>query len=117
HTHTLRCTDRTELVFTHGFADIDELAAMLRKKTAEHILPRARETLREGRAIAFGPITLTSEGLTWRNTKVKWSEIGAVDVAEGSVRVARSGKRWLTEDVANVENVHVLLALAAERTS
>ncbi len=115
HRHALRCSDRSELVFTHGFEDIDGLSAKLRQKTAAHLLPRARETLRAGGAVSFGPITMTRDALAWRGATVLWRDLGVVEMAEGSVLATRAGKSWLNEDIANVDNAHVLIILARER--
>ena len=91
------------------------LAERLRAKIAEQLLPRVRESLRAGRSASFGPITMTREGLTWRNTTVAWKDIGMVDVDEGWVSAKRHGIRWLSVQAAEVENLHLLLVLARER--
>jgi len=99
--------------FTGNYDAIDELVALLRVKTAEVLLPRAREDREAGRTIEFGPLALEADALRVRETRLPLSKLDRVDLQAGVLKIYGKGKSepWAEQDAHQVSNLHVLLAL------
>lgn len=118
HDHRVRWTGG-ELRIDHSFGDVERLLSAIREATLERLVEDARDELAAGRSVRFGPWTLHPDALEVRGARLPRDLLGSVDLSAGVLRVRGKGhtESWAEQDVADVPNVHVLLAVLADRAT
>jgi hypothetical protein len=89
------------------------LAELVFRETIQRLAVCASAAILGGRAVEFGPITVTRDAIAARGRRVAWADVGDVVVAWGRFRVTRKGERLAALDVplAEVPNPRALWAL------
>jgi hypothetical protein len=116
HRCRLRLTDGTRVNLERPpLSDGEEFCAIVEARVAAARLPGVIGALTVGEAIPFGPITATRDGVAYRGTALGWDDIGGVRVRRLRVRfLRRDGKQAFRARVRDVDNLAVLLAVAAQ---
>lgn len=104
----------TRLVLDETVKNLKELRKLVEEHTLDHLMAAALEQLRDGEAVAFGPATVSREGILAAKALLAWSMYGHGVVERGQVTIydREHGKAFCKLNTAEVPNAHVLLALA-----
>lgn len=96
---------------------IDALMEAIRERTLEPIAERTREELEAGRTVSFGPVSLEREALVVRGTRLPLAALDRIELRSGVVYVyaKRRPDAWAEQDVSEILNAHVLIALLGSR--
>jgi hypothetical protein len=111
--YTITMTDGRKVKLTHLTTNMAALGPVIQTAVASAQVPKAIEVLRQGQIIYFGEIGLSMAGIVvGQKEPLPWGESG-VNVAQGYVRVFRSGKRMPVGSVAakKIPNLATFLAL------
>ncbi|WP_254614463.1 DUF6585 family protein [Myxococcus sp. CA056] len=104
------------------WSDSDELEAEVTDRVVAALLDKVRRQVASGHSVAFGPLTLSSEGLTHKRQLIRWDDIESIRFQDGhdqgvSTReliIAAHGRfRKIDED--KIVNAPVLLAYLTDR--
>jgi hypothetical protein len=88
----------------------------INSKTAAHFVPRYVKLIQEGTPVQFGPLTLSTNGITYGQTTVSWDRISGIDVADNEVWVGlvRQPQPWVRLGAQSIYNNHMLADIAAQ---
>jgi len=117
HIYTLTCKDGQQYQFDNTIKHVYELGESIQAQVAQRKLPGAIAALKRGETLAFGPFSITEEGITTTaRGSVAWNEIVEVEVFRGWVTVRRKTSRG-TRNFASIKlqkipNLGLFLALA-----
>jgi hypothetical protein len=102
-----------EVVLPESLEGVLTLVDLLYHETFQRLSVCASAVLLGGRAVEFGPVTLTRDEIAAGGRRVPWAKVSGVAVAWGRLRVLRKGERQpaLEVPLAEVRNLHALLAL------
>ena len=93
------------------YADVKELGDVLTQKTAEVLLPRSIQDLRQGTPVTFGKITVSRQGISQGKKVIPWNTIRKVDVQSGDLILSQDGKKKALFRIYGLPNAHVLVEL------
>ncbi len=118
---TLVSRDGQRLELTDQLSGVDEISARLERDHVLRLLPGCVSAVKEGRTVAFGPFTVSAEGLAHRDRRLAWKEVGGGGTAghllvvgdvRNGIRVLPKGiVAWAREPYDEIPNAAVLLAL------
>jgi hypothetical protein len=110
----LKLRDERQLLFDESLSRLKDLRALVEQHTRDFMLNALREALQVGAAVAFGPLTVSAEGIAHSAQTLPWTECTGVKVDGGSLIVSRTGAKRPFGKVSleEVPNPHVLTALA-----
>lgn len=94
-----------------GFA---ELGRHIQEETYRRLFPAQLAALRDGRTIAFGPITCDENGITCGKHTLAWKELGKITRAGDKLEIKRTGKKQKRFAICAfniVANPHVLMGV------
>lgn len=117
HRYTIRAADGLTVTLDDAIAAVPQLAARVAAETLRHMLPRMRTAIARGATVAFGPIALAREGISYDGRLLPWDQVGGIErdrYGEIVVRERNGGGRWARVAVSQVPNAHVLLPLVRE---
>ncbi len=99
----------SKLRLTSLLSDWEDLADTIKEHVYPELLPMYTEAFQHGRALVFGPIRVTSEGIQKGRRLLRWEKLGDVRILRGKLQLLpdeeTGGKRILvaTHVVPNVE--------------
>jgi hypothetical protein len=72
--------------------------------------------IRTGQTLTFAPFSMSQQGINNGHESLSWSQVQAVDVNQGYVRIKKTGmsKSWGTASVAKIPNFLVFIVIAQE---
>jgi hypothetical protein len=111
---TLTGPDGRSSKLTQFYDNIPHLAQALQQGVVEAQLGRALATVQAGYPVAFGPFTVTGQGLVCgQKSTVTWPLLDRITVSQGAVRVMVHGRRTalVAKPVAQIPNFGLFLAL------
>jgi hypothetical protein len=114
----LKLRDGQQLIFEESLSRLKDLRALVEQHTRDFMLNALREALQAGAAVAFGPLTVSAEGISHESQTLPWTECTGVKVDGGSLIVSRTDARrpFCKVRVEEVPNTHVLIALTDNQT-
>jgi hypothetical protein len=91
---------------------LEQLGRLLVGGVTRVQLPKAIERFNAGETVAFGPLAVSTFGISTGDESVPWSEIEGVQTLMGKVSVKKSGKwlAWKKADVGSIPNYFVFQA-------
>jgi hypothetical protein len=114
HVLTVECRDGRKMVFKSFLDNLRKLAAIITRETLPHLLPGPSATLEGGHSVQFGPLAINVDGITRKDgQRLPWSEVKAVTVKDGVLKVSTPGKwiSWFCGAQGQIPNLHVFMAL------
>ena len=113
---TLLRRDGVEAHFGPALSHYDELAEEVQKRTFAALWPALRDRFRDGDAVWFGELVVTSTGLRHTGKLLRWRELKELAIAQSKLSIKQTGKwlPWALVDLATVPNPHLLFALVEE---
>ncbi|NVJ23549.1 hypothetical protein HUW62_20190 [Myxococcus sp. AM011] len=104
------------------WSDSDELEVEVTDRVVDALLDKVRRQVAAGRSVDFGPLTLSSEGLTHKRQLIRWDDIESIRFQDGhdqgvSTRelVITVNGRFRKIDEEKIVNAPVLLAYLTDR--
>lgn len=109
-THSGAC-----LVYTDAIEGVVALSNLIQDGVVRDRLPPALGTLRAGRPVHFGPLSVTREGIECDRHFLRWDDVDSVDVTRDLVLIRKRHGRgaWAEVALAEVPNVRVFEKLVA----
>jgi hypothetical protein len=106
--------DGRTMEFDDSLPRLDNLSEIIHRETLPYLLPQAAEDFTSGRTIAFGKLRVDRAGLKHESISIPWGDVQEIRVDDSLVAVYKKGKwsRWCQVPIAEIPNLHVLLALA-----
>jgi hypothetical protein len=103
-----------KIVLDETLYNFNHLREMVEERTLDHLLASALEELREDVPVSFGPIVVSPQGINVKKHRLPWRHYGQGVAEKGEVAIydRDQGKAFCKVKMAEVPNVHVLLALA-----
>ena len=121
HIYTVGCTDGTKITIGNIYQskNIEQIGHMIEKETARYLFPAIWNSYQMGQPIVFGPLTVTSEGLSHQSHLLLWSEMKRIKIVCGTIEIKKHGKRfdWVSVKLVDVPNIEVFKRLVQHVTS
>jgi hypothetical protein len=101
------------LRFDDYLPDLKRLGEMIEQRTLPYLLPLAQAALDAGETVAFGSVRVNQEGITHKKQTLPWNQVKSIEIAD-ALKIKRHNKwaAWCTLPTAEVQNSHVLRAIA-----
>jgi hypothetical protein len=113
HKYTIRRKDGVQVVLNDRFADVEQLGTTISQAITNLLLPQVVAAYNAGQTIAFGPFSISLQGVSNGQESLPWSQIKEMGVKQGIVTVRKEGKwlNWSTIRASQVPNIFVFMAL------
>jgi hypothetical protein len=104
------------LVLNENVSGLNDLQQLVREHTLKWMLPAALGAFQSGATVGFGAVSVGREGVYYGKDTVPWEELEGARVSQGKLLVHSAGRKRpaIKVEVAQVRNVHVLLALVEQ---
>ncbi|HTK11296.1 MAG TPA: DUF6585 family protein [Ktedonobacteraceae bacterium] len=107
--------DREPLVLEPIVTGVEGLIMQIEREIARYFLPRSIAAYRAGHRLNFGPLEVTSQGLSMQGGEknLSWETLGSVDVREGTLMIKEKGtlSMWANIDMSELYNACIFLPL------
>lgn len=119
HTYTIKSPDGAQVVISSHLKKVKELGDVIMNEVTRRHLPLARQAYASGVPVSFGDLSVSLQGIGFRDKLLPWHEVKDVKLVNGSVQVKKQGSMlsWATIDVAKVSNLPILLQLVTDGLS
>jgi hypothetical protein len=109
----LVCGDGREVVFNEALSGLRRLRLLVEENTLRFMLPAGLEAFEAGKAIGFGMIAVSPDGIHHGSNTLPWERLEEAKVEDGDFVVRETGAQrpFCKMPVGLVPNSHVLLAL------
>jgi hypothetical protein len=115
HTYIVDGIDGIQLKLDNTFAHLRDLGRSLEVGTAPYIFPRVLKTYQMSQPVLFGPLTVTTLGLSYSAETLPWTEMKSIKIDEyiGEIVIKKHEKlsSWASIDLGNLPNVEVFRML------
>lgn len=90
----LRFGERGQARLTHALDGFDTVVLQVKQAVYPRLLEEYTQTFNAGGELAFGPIRLSSAGISARRSTIAWQDLDAVSLERGLMRITqnRSGR-------------------------
>ncbi|HEY0557173.1 MAG TPA: DUF6585 family protein, partial [Thermoanaerobaculia bacterium] len=103
---------RRDIRVTSNFKNADQAIEMIVKEIHDRIRPELKRRLANGDEVAFGPLGLSVQGISWKGKeRISLTDIGKIEISRRKLRVRRKGKMLDSIGVSTEKVPNVLLAL------
>ena len=103
---TLQLKCGKSLKIDRHISGLDEIAARIKAKIYPKKLPELRTSLKTGKTLQFGPISLKSTGIGLRDENILWNQVKRINLQAGFLVVelhVESSKKIAVDQVPNIE--------------
>ncbi|MGH2508023.1 MAG: DUF6585 family protein [Ktedonobacteraceae bacterium] len=113
HKYTVQRNDGVQIVFDNKFANIEQLGNTLRRQILKNLWPQMISTYKAGSPMAFGPFSISSQGVDNGKESLSWGEMTNMEVRYGRVMVHKAGRwqNWSPIMIRRIPNIFVFMAL------
>ncbi|MEQ4724149.1 DUF6585 family protein [Nonomuraea sp. B19D2] len=114
HAATIETVDGDSFTYNNRFQNIEDLVEILRQKVvADHLLPILMERFNAGETVAFGPLSVSPEGIVRKKKMLTWDELGSTAIEQGRLALHKKNAlfSWATCDTYDIPNLSILLAI------
>jgi hypothetical protein len=108
-------TDGRRAVLDSTFGEVLETGDVILGEVKRRLLPDYLDGYDRGNAVAFGPLTLRQDGLTFGPHDRDWSDIVGLSVNKGILTVEFGGGQTWDTPLGSIPNVDLLLTILAQR--
>lgn len=115
-TYTIKSPDGSQVVISSHLKKVKELGEVIMNEVTRRHLPLARQAYASGVPVSFGDLSVSLQGIGFRDKFLPWPEVKDVNLVNGTVQVKKQGSMlaWASVDVAKVSNLPVLLQLVTD---
>jgi hypothetical protein len=119
HKLVIQRQDGKQITLDQDIDSIQELAETIQGNAVQHLLPRAAKALNSGKAVGFGPVRLTENGIDNGKDLLAWDEIEGVKLEHGILSIRKKGlqKDWFSRPIAEMPNARVFLGVVDQLLS
>ncbi len=109
----LRTSDDQQIRLSDRLAGLSQLAATVKRNVYPRLVAEYTRYLRDGQPVAFGPLTLSLEGVARGPRKLDWSQVTAAELHDGRITITPADGRGgaLRVDARKVPNAEICLEL------
>lgn len=109
----IRTSDDHMIRLTDTLAGLNQLAATVKRNVYPRLLTEYTQYLRDGQPVPFGPLVVSSDGVSRGQRKLSWSEVAAAELRDGGIRITPAKDRGgpLRVDARKVPNPEICLQL------
>lgn len=87
----VQAANGTKFVLHRYFSNAAELSNITVQEISRHLLPKYTARYSEGETVSFGRLGLNQQGLALGNEQLPWSQIQAIRVVQGWIKIIASG--------------------------
>lgn len=112
--YTLITRDGRQAKVTGFYEKPEEWGPAIQAEITAAQLPGVMAALQSGASLEFGPLVINRGGLATGSRTLPWSEIQAIEVQQGYLRIKRSNGwlRWSAKPVSQIPNFFVFVTAA-----
>ena len=102
------------LIVDRTLQKVDKFEALLQEQIAKDKFPQAITMLQQGMSLEFGGITVTKDCINNRHDNILWSELGDVQIWQGTIRLWKKGERAISilASIPAIPNFTLLMSLS-----
>lgn len=112
--YTIRTWNNQIYPLSHRIQRVDDLAQKIEEAVSPLLMEKIHQSLSEGHLIPFGALQASQEGLFIKKQPFTWTEIEAIEIENGSLKVRKKGmdrKEAARVPVSEVQNLKIILEL------
>lgn len=112
--YTLVLKNGKKVIFNNTLQRVEDLGQLIQNAISKRAYPSVIAAINSGNTVYFDKIGISREGISnGNNNKIQWSEIQAVKVENGVIKVSKQGKwfGWANVPVAKIPNLFVFLSV------
>lgn len=108
--------DGYQIKLGYAIKDIAELDRAITQGVTRELFPRAMHSILGGQTLTFAKFSINQEGIGNGREFLSWSQVEAVNVNSGRVKIKKAGKFWAwgSAMVAGIPNCLVFINIAEE---
>ncbi|MGD8814568.1 MAG: hypothetical protein PVI78_08855 [Anaerolineales bacterium] len=92
--YTILTYSGERLIFDRTLKDIDAFGQTLKHKIGERLVPKITATLKTGQSVKFGDLSLSNQGLRYKEKLLTWDELKTIKVTQGQIYIQAKRRRW-----------------------
>jgi hypothetical protein len=113
HHYRIKTQDNREII-----SHFPAIGEWLRQETTGRLLPKYQEAYQQNQLLTFGKLVVSRRGITYDTLPIFWPELHSYGLNQGMFFIRKQGNNrpelWMTEPVAKIPNIDLLLAVLAE---
>ena len=111
--YTVRDASGRKSVLTGELAGIAALGETIQREVTARILPRYWEAYNQGKALQFGALGLSKEGISKGRQVLAWDQIEEVKLERGSIVIKKEAGKlpWASITASSTPNLFVLTSM------
>lgn len=112
-TYTFEIAEQPNLVLSAAITSVDEINALVERELTKRLLPMVQADYQVGKPVVFSGLSLTREGIKYREKAVTWERVSKVNVGPEKLVIERDDNYsdWLTVSLSDIANLCVLESL------
>lgn len=101
------------LIVDRTLQKVDKFEALIQEQIARDKFPQAITMLQQGMSHEFGGITITKDDIKNSHDNIPWSELGDLQIWQGSIRLWKKGQRAISilASIPSIPNFSLLMSL------
>jgi tetratricopeptide (TPR) repeat protein len=101
------------LIVDRTLQKVDKFEALLQEQIAKDKFPQALTRLQLGMSLEYAGITLTKDHINNRHDKILWSELGDLQIWQGTIRLWKKGQQAISilASIPSIPNFTLLMSL------
>ncbi len=113
HSFTVQRSDGASFKFNGILKNVAQLGQNIQQAVTQQHMPRAIAAFNAGSQVNFGPLTVSTQGLSNGREVLSWNQVQSVDLKQGQVIVRKVGKtfNWASLNISQVPNLLVFMGL------
>jgi hypothetical protein len=112
--YTIQTKTGEKFKITNVYKDIEALGNTIQSEVTKRLLPPMVLAYQSGQTVSFGKLSLSPQGLIYKDKHLGWNEIKDLKIERGYISVKKEGGRWFnwaSVSAASVPNLFVFLAM------
>ena len=112
--YTIQTRNGEKFKITNVYKDVESLGNIMQSEVTKRLLPPMVRAYQSGQTVSFGKLSLSPQGLIYKDKQLAWNEIKDLKIDRGYISVKKEGGRWsnwASVSAASVPNLLVFLAM------
>ncbi|HLU11172.1 MAG TPA: DUF6585 family protein [Oceanobacillus sp.] len=112
--YTILTKSGEKFKITNVYKDVESLGNTIQSEVTKRLLPPMVQAYQSGQTVNFGVLSLSPQGLSYKNKHLAWNEIKDLKIQQGYISVKKEGGRWFnwaSVSAASVPNLFVFLSM------
>jgi hypothetical protein len=119
HIYTLLNKRNERLVISDTYKNVEKLAQAIEQAIFPRLYDQAAAQYNTGQTLAFGPVTISKDGIQIGKKTYPWTEVKAVSIHQGILKVSQKDGGWFSgasATASTIPNLGVLLNIIHQVT-